>query len=810
MRVNESRPLGKIALATVVIGILIAVALAPLAGISGAAVARTNSAMQADVEDLQAGKAPQVTTVEDANGDTMAFLYEQRRHPVSPDGIAQPMKDAIVAIEDHRFYEHEGVDFQGNFRAILTNLVHGGVAQGASTLNQQYAKNYLLLVAAENDDERAAATERSIGRKLREMRMAAEMDKNQSKDEILTNYLNLVSFGNHAFGVEAAARTYFGKSAAELTVPESAMLAGMVQSSEALNPYTNPDGARERRNTVLNAMAANGYLTQEEADAAAGEDLGILDEPATIPNGCIGAGDRGFFCDYVVNYLNTKGIDTEQLKRGGYTIRTTLDPQMQDQAQQSVTAQVSPDQPGVAGVMNVLRPDPSDRDVLAMVSSRRYGLDTDNNETTLAQPYSMVGNGAGSVFKVFTAAAALEAGYGIKNQVDVPTRYEAEGLGYGGAAGCPPNKYCVENAGRYKPTMTFEDALAHSPNTTFIQMEEQVGVDATVDMSVRLGLKEYAEPGSWDEDAALADAAKEGPMGSFVLGPTAVNPLELSNVGATLASGGYWCEPDPIEEVTDPNGNEVYIEETPCEQAVDQGLADALTNAMTNDTDHGTASEAATQMGFGGDNMAAKTGTTESHQSAAFLGFNSGVAAAPYIFNDGTTTTPICSAPARQCQGGSMYGGDEPARTFFGFASAIPAATGGNIPTYDRAYDMGKTDPALEKVIGLPEDQARKQLESSGYEVTVTQVAGDGATRGTVLRALPGPGGLEASQRVALQVSDGSATAPAPAPDSDSGSAPGADGAPDGDSRRPNRPNTGITQEDLDDFADSLRDAFGL
>ena len=168
--------------------------------------------------------------------------------------------------------------------------------------------------------------------------MAAEMDKNLSKDQILTNYLNLVSFGNHAFGVEAAARTYFGKPASELSVAESAMLAGMVQSSEALNPYSNPDGAKDRRNTVLNAMAANGYISQEEADAAAGEELGVLDEPDTLPNGCIGAGDRGFFCDYVMQYLDEKGIDADQLKRGGYTIKTTLDPQIQDQAQNNVAA----------------------------------------------------------------------------------------------------------------------------------------------------------------------------------------------------------------------------------------------------------------------------------------------------------------------------------------------------------------------------------------------------------------------------------------------------------------------------------------
>src|SRR5699024_3553212 len=205
------------------------------------------------------------------------------------------------------------------------------------------------------------------------------------------------------------------------------------------------------------------------------------------------------------------------------------------------------------------------------------------NETLLPQPYSMVGNGAGSVFKVFTAAAAVEAGYGIKNMLDVPTRYDAEGLGYGGPDNCRANRYCVENAGTYKPRMTFEEALAHSPNTTLSQLEEQVGSEASVDMAVKLGLRSYTDEGSFNEADYLADDATEAPMGAFTPGPTAVNPLELSNVGATLASHGTWCEPDPIDKITDRNGNEVYVESTPCERVMNGGAADALANAMTED-----------------------------------------------------------------------------------------------------------------------------------------------------------------------------------------------------------------------------------
>ncbi|MGV3283291.1 transglycosylase domain-containing protein [Corynebacterium sp. 11254D000AR] len=819
---NASRPLAKIALATLLVGVLIAVAFAPIAGITSVAIARTGATMESDIDELNAGAAPGVTTIKDAQGEDLAYLFDQRRHPVEPDQISQSMKDAIVAIEDHRFYEHDGVDFQGNFRALASNLAAGGVSQGASTLNQQYVKNYLLLVAAQTDEERAAATEQSIPRKLREIRMAAEMDKELSKDQILTNYLNLVPFGNHSYGIEAAAQTYFGIPAADLSVPQSALLAGMVQSSEYLNPYTNPEGATDRRNQVLQSMADNGYLSQADADRFAGEGLGVLDSPNLMANGCIGAGDRGFFCDYVLQYLEEKGLSTEELKHGGYTVNTTLDPQVQDAAKESVDAQTDPTTPGVAEVMNVVEPGQDSRKVLGMVSSRTYGLDLDNAETILPQPYSMVGNGAGSVFKVFTAAAALKGGYGTQSLLDVPTRYEAEGLGHGGADGCPANKYCVENAGTYKPTLTFQDALAESPNTTFIKLSEQVGIEAIVDMAVDLGMRSYEDEGTYG-DAVLAEFAKEAPMGSFTLGPTAVNPLELSNVGATIASGGKWCEPNPITSVTDKEGNQVYLEETPCESALDKGVADALADAMTADMDHGTAEEAAKSMGFSGQ-AASKTGTTESHQSAAFLGFNSGVAAAPYIFNDGTSTSPLCTGPTRQCDGGSMYGGDEPAQTFFGFASQVPQAANGNVAQGDEKYREGtNNDAVLDGLRGKSEAEARRVLEGKGLNVETTQVIGGDTPYGRVVRVVPSAAGLKEGATVRVQLSDGSggggsssgtadsnstgASSPSPAAnDAPSGRGQGGGGGGGGQSR----PEPLISQRDIDNFTNDLRGLFGL
>ena len=803
------KSLGKLVLSTALVGILIALAIAPVAGVSGVAVARTNDTMQSDIQDLTSGDTPGVSTILDAKGNPLAYIYEQRRHPVQPDEISDAMKQAVVAIEDRRFYEHEGVDLQGNVRALWTNLAAGGVSQGASTLDQQYVKNYLLLVNATTDEERQAATEQSIARKLREMRMATDIDAKLSKDEILTNYLNLVPFGNHSYGIEAAARTYFGSDAAHLTVPQAAMLAGMVQSSEYLNPYTNEEGVLERRNVVLQAMVDTGSLSQEDADAYAQEPLGVLDSPATLPNGCIGAGDRGFFCDYVMDYLADKGIDREHLARGGLTVKTTLDPDVQDQALNAVRSHTAPDTEGVAEVMNVIKPGTDSRKVLAMVSSRTYGLDLANNETLLPQPNSLVGNGAGSVFKLFTAAAALESGYGIKDKLAVPKRYEAEGLGFGGAENCPPNKYCVENAGSYGSTMTMQDTLAYSPNTPFIQLTEQLGVERIVDIAVKLGLRSYEEPGSYDGESSIADHIKDSNLGSFTLGPTAVNALELSNVGATVASEGMWCEPNPIEEVTDFHGNEVYLKHTPCERAVGKEVAKALENNMTADTEKGTAADSARAAGFSG-KAAAKTGTTES----AFLGFNSEVAAAPYIYNDGTTTSPLCTGPVRQCANGNLFGGKEPASTFYTMAARVPDALKGTVPDYDRAYDSGTVSPLIDGLKGKSESQARSALEKAGYVVKTTEVPAPGVGYGKVVRVITGASGTKKGAEVTLQLSDGSAGDSTNSAASDSSyytpSAPSGNGGGADNGQPATQSDPLFSQEDVDRLTNDVRDFFGL
>ena len=778
--------------ALVAAALAIALCIAPVAGLGGAAIARTDDTMQSNLSDLTSGDLPGVSTITDVNGTPMAWIFEQRRYDVPSADIAQYAKDALVSTEDRRFYEHEGVDMQGFARAMVTNVLAGGVEQGASTINQQYVKNYLWLIDADNEEEAQAATEQSIPRKLREMRMASDLDKTLEKDEVLTRYLNLVSFGNHAFGIEAAARTYFNTSARDLNPAQAALLVGLLQSVEGLNPYTNPDGAVRRRNVVLNNMAAEGYIEQSEADRWAGAPLGVLDTPNTLPEGCITAGDSGFMCDYALKYLADKGLDLDAIKNGSYTITTTLDPVAQEAALNAARNNVSPYTPGVAEILDIVEPGTESHDIKAMASSRYYGLDLDQSQTILPQPASLVGAGAGSVFKIFTAATALEQGYGLDTMLDTPARSVVYGMGKGGADNCPPDAYCVENAGTYAPRMSLQDALAHSPNTTFIELIQRLGVAPVVDMAVRLGLRSYNDPNSFGDGRSIVQAAKDENMGSFTLGPLAVNPLELANVGATLASEGRWCEPNPIAQVVDEHGNQVYIDRPACEQALDPDIAGALAAGMSKDVVDGTGSAAAKHNNWTFP-AAAKTGTTETHQSSAFLGFTRAFAAAPYIFNDGTQTTPLCTGPVRQCPDGNLFGGNEAANTWFQAAAGVPGAAAAGLPAASSKYQSGAKRAAVDSVVGQYSSAAKSQLESQGYKVVLNTVPGGGAAAGTVVSVVPADDSLARGTTITLNVSDGSGPSTSPAPSSSAPPSPSA--------------STSVAAPDFSGIEQSLNDA---
>ena len=768
-----ARPIGLLLGLGLLAGVVVAGMTFPVAAGLGLIASDTGDSVNTVSADLVDGPLPQTTTITDSSGAPIARFFEQgqNRQSVTADQISPAMKAAIVAIEDRRFYQHNGVDWQGTLRALAANSASGTVVQGASTITQQYVKNYMLYVAAETETERLKATEQTPARKLKEAQIALQMEQRLSKEEILTRYLNIVSFGNGAAGIAAAARTYFNTTPDKLTVPQAALLAGMVNSTSAFDPVRNPQAALERRNLVIQQMRDQQMIDEAQAEAALASPLGVVTPLNTQPNGCIGAGDAGFFCKYVVDYLTEAGFSREQLNRGGYTIRTTLDRNVLNHMKASLDAEVPPKQPNVANVMSVVQPGTDKHRVLGMASSRTFGLDAEEMETSYGLPYEPVNLGAGSVYKIFTAATALEKGMGINYELSVPPSGYASPIYVDGAGRPLPVRNSSDNL---PERMTLTDALAQSPNTAFIKLEEFTGVPPVVDMAVRLGMRSLAKTPFVDPatgrptDRSIAEVTKAQNLASFTLGVSPTSVLELANVGATLASAGVWCPPSPIESITDPDGNPVPVTEAPCEQVVEPGLANAMFNALSKDDQPGgTAAGAARQVGWNRP-MAGKTGTTQQHKSAAFVGFVPQMSGAVITFDNSRSPRPLCDGAGSPfpCRSGNIFGGKTPAETWFGAMKPLldplpPLA----LPAVEERFLEGGEESRVPDVIGESENEAREELEDAGWRVSVREVD-NAADRGTVVGQSPRGSALP-GETIELSISSGEAPPPPDAPGDD-------------------------------------------
>jgi membrane peptidoglycan carboxypeptidase len=752
----------------VVAGVLVSGMVFPFA--LGLGVASNNAAdqMASQSADLIGEQLPSATTVTDSTGTPIAYLYDQNRTPVPFEKISPAMKAAVIAIEDRRFYDHQGVDWPGTIRAMVANSASGDVVQGASTLTQQYVKNYQLYVAARTEADRLKATEQTPARKLREVRMAMRLERTLTKDQILAGYLNIVFLGNNSYGVAAAAQTYFNTTPDKLTIPQAALLAGMVRSTSGYDPVSHPKAALDRRNVVIKAMEEQGMITPAQADEATAAPLGVVEPLATRANGCLGAGDAGYFCKYVVEYLTEAGFTAEQLHRAGYTIRTTLDPNALRQLKSAVDAIVPPAQPHVANAMSLVQPGSTKHRVLAMAANRTFGLRGDRGETSYGLPYQPVNLGAGSIYKIFTAATALEKGLGINYVMEVPPSGYASPI-YRDGGGHP---IPVANAGNYPSRLTMQQALAQSPNTAFVKLEEFTGVAPVVDMAVRMGMRSLATTAFVDPangrrtNRSIAEVTKDLGLASFTLGVTPTSILELSNVGATLASGGIWCPPSPVEQVTDAAGRPVPVTELPCERVLPEGLANTLLTALSDDLVNGTAAASARSLNWTRP-TAAKTGTTEWHQSAGFVGIVPQAAGAVITFDDSRSPRPLCDPggdnPPVACSSGNIFGGKAPARTFLtamnGYLAGQPALP---LPPPDRKYTEGGSAARIPDLVGKRADDARGILTKAGWKIDVKNVD-NRAPAGMVVGQYPRGTALP-GEVVTLQVSTGQVPPPPPPP----------------------------------------------
>ncbi|ONI82869.1 penicillin-binding protein [Actinosynnema sp. ALI-1.44] len=676
MVASKAKALGKLVALCLTAGVVLAAILFPYVGGVGVAANRVSDTIAAVPAELVSAQMPLGSTILDRNGQPIAYLYDQDREISTPQEIPKHMRDAIVAIEDHRFYQHNGLDAQRSLKAV-GGFFAGESAGGGSTLTQQYVKNYLGFVLAKDDAERKAAMAHSPARKIREAKLAVEIERQMSKDDILVRYLNLVPFGGNVYGIKAAARTYFGTTPDKLTLAQSAFLAAMVNKPTTL--LKDPVEAKKRRNLVIDRMLETGFLKEgkEVADKAKNEDVGLAQPLNTRSNDCgnlDGGTTTGFFCGYVLDYLAKAGITKDQLKRGGYVIKTTMDPAATEAAKRAAENQVSKDTKGIANVMAVVEPGADKHAVRALAANRDFGVDASKGQTAYRLPSTITRFGAGSIYKIFTAAAALDRGVaGVNKSMPVPASYTSSV--YKGNGNKP---YTVSNdSAGGDTTMTLQGALAHSPNTAFVKLEEDAGLDKVVDMSVKLGMRESMQlvnRGGEKPDPNAKDASlrinqeqwvKDGKIGSFTLGVTVTSVLELANVGATIVSEGKWCPPSPIDQILDRDGKSVAINEPGCEQAVEPGLARSLAQAMSKDTTEGTASIPARNAGWT-KQMIGKTGTTQIHQSAGFVGATPQLSGAVLVFSDGDTPKPICDGERPfLCAKGNIYGGKVPARTWF-------------------------------------------------------------------------------------------------------------------------------------------------
>ncbi|MBM7857857.1 penicillin-binding protein [Lentzea nigeriaca] len=759
-------------------GVLLAGMLFPVVGATGLVSNRASDTVDSISADLVTTDPPLITTVTDKDGQPIAYLFDQYRVLTPPEKISPTMKAALISVEDRRFYEHQGVDWKGTIRAGLTNQVSGSVSQGASTLTQQYVKNYLVHVVARNNKlEQAKAQEQTIARKMREARISLQLERKLGKEEILARYLNVVPFGSTIYGIAAAAQAYFGTTPDKLTVPQAAMLAGMVNSPSALDPEAYPDKALERRNKVIDRMVENDKLSRDAGEAAKKEGLGLQNPVRTPPNGCVGAGpENGFFCSYVVNYLQRAGFSEEQLRTGGYTIQTTLDRSVTSQAKAAAEAGVSKSIDGIANTMAVVKPGKERHEVLALVANRDYGLKAEQHQTTFDLPSGVENKfGAGSVYKVFTAAAALEKGMGIENVMATPTHHVSR-VFKGGAQRCPSTGepgtrwYCLSNFdGSYPSSMTLQQALATSPNTGFVILEEQTGMDAVVDMASRLGMRETMatnlqgtrpDPKAKDKQNRISQTEfykQNGGNASFTLSPAPVSTLELANVAATIVSSGKWCPPTPIAKVQDRNGKPVPVNEAPCEQVVAEGLANGLAVGMSKDDQGNGTAAAAARAAKWTRPMIAKTGTTEEYKSAAFIGATPDFAGAVQVFNDGTSPRPICLAGAgapRLCANGNIFGGTIPAKTWFDTMTKVHGSLPvSQLPPVEPRYLKGGKEIQIPDVVGRQVNDAVRILEQAGYKASQQTVNSD-QPKGTVVSQSPRGNALRGTI-ITLSVSSG-------------------------------------------------------
>jgi membrane peptidoglycan carboxypeptidase len=706
---------------------------AVMAGIALPAVGALGLAAKGTVEsfdelpvNMKTPPLSQRTTILDADGGQIATVYSRDRTVVDLKDISPYMQKAIIAIEDSRFYQHGAIDLKGVLRALNKNAQTGGVAEGASTLTQQYVKNVFVEEAGDDPTKVAQATQQTIGRKIRELKYAIQVEEELGKKKILENYLNITFFGQQAYGIEAAAQRYFSKSAKDLNIPESALLAGIVQSPSRYDPVNDEREATKRRNVVLQRMAEVGDISEAEAERASKAPLGLrVSQPK---NGCITAvSGAGFFCDYVREvFLNdpvfgkTKKDRARIWNQGGLTIRTTLDPQAQQSVQDSVQQHVNKSDSVAAAVTLV---EPGTGKILGMGQSKPYGNGKNETEINYSagsdRGGSTYGFPTGSTFKPFVAAAALEEGrpptqeYASPYEMPYPDPVRTcSGKPWMNTSGATVPNEDKSEVGPYR----LKEAMAKSVNTYFVQMVADIGLCPVMKMTDAL-------------QVVQGNGERLPEVPAISLGSKGVSPLTMASAYAAFASRGMYCTPIAIESITQKVGdrqNSLEVPKSTCSRAMSEKTADTVNTLLRGVVDSGTGQKA----GLTDRDNAGKTGTTDERKNAWFVGYTPKLSGAVWV-GSATQQVKMINISIGGSWHDKVYGGSVPGPIW---RDAMTGALSGKDSGSFDLVDIPDPEKDREKDEDRDEDRDRGRGDGNGGD-------GDNGDNGGFVGGLSNGGG---------------------------------------------------------------------
>jgi membrane peptidoglycan carboxypeptidase len=604
------------------IGVLLAVMVAPFLAVGVVSVRWVDeSAERLLPAQLPMEPLPQRSRLLDRHGHEVAMFFDEYRIVVPLEDVAPVMLKAVLAIEDHRFYEHGPLDAEGTLRAFVQNQAQDEVVQGGSTITQQLVK-LTLVNQAETEAEREAATAPTYERKIRELRYALGVERAYEKDWILERYLNLAYFGDGAHGVEAAARHFFSRSASELELGQAALLAGLIKQPMLYDATENPAVARERRDVVLDRMAELRIISQAVAEREKRRGLGLKITP--VGNGCV-ASAAPFFCDYVYNYLlrddalgDTPGDRERALKTWGLTIGTTLDMRMQLAAERSVSRHVYPTDQAIGGLAMV---EPGTGAVRALAQSRPMGKNNSRGETFLNYVVPPAygdarGFQAGSTFKVFVLSAAINQGIPLRTKIRAPHQVTLPVSRFRGCDGF------LRSTEVWRPqnstgsgTFNLITGTRQSVNTFYAQLELRTGLCEPFRLAQRMGIE-------------LNDPDRQQ-IPAFTLGVVETNPLAMAEAFATFAARGVHCASTPVAELRDGGGRVVQTYSPRCDRVLRTQVADAVNEVLRGVQEPGGFGHSA---GIALDQPSAgKTGTIDQNMAVWFIGYTPDLAAAAMI-----------------------------------------------------------------------------------------------------------------------------------------------------------------------------------